>query len=262
MPLVSSRLLVLVLVLSACSGSSLPPPQLLEAPVYVPRPEPAETIPEAPTAEPSVTTTTTLPPVTGWTAARALGATDIYPGPRTQTPIRIIEPTTVLDTPTVFLVLEDGPDGWIKVLLPGRPNHAQGWIRSHEVELFEVRSEVVVDLTNLTLEVRSFSGQVLLSSPVAIGSPASPTPSGTFFITDAISLTKPNGPWGPYAFGLSARSQTITEFNGGDGIIGIHGTNKPSSIGKAASLGCIRVPNEVITELWTMLEVGTPVTVK
>jgi lipoprotein-anchoring transpeptidase ErfK/SrfK len=59
--------------------------------------------------------------------------------------------------------------------------------------------------------------------------------------------------------GLSARSDTVTEFNGGDGIIGIHGTNNPGSIGHAASLGCVRVPNEVITEIASLVPLGTPV---
>jgi len=65
--------------------------------------------------------------------------------------------------------------------------------------------------------------------------------------------------WGPHALGLSARSDTITEYKGGDGIIGIHGTNRPGSIGEAASLGCVRVPNEVIALLHDLVAVGTPV---
>jgi lipoprotein-anchoring transpeptidase ErfK/SrfK len=61
---------------------------------------------------------------------------------------------------------------------------------------------------------------------------------------------------------LSARSDTVTEFNGGDGIIGIHGTNRPNSIGEAQSLGCVRLPNDVILELSELLSVGSPVTIK
>jgi lipoprotein-anchoring transpeptidase ErfK/SrfK len=83
-----------------------------------------------------------------------------------------------------------------------------------------------------------------------------------FFVTDAVRITNPNGPWGPYAFGLSARSDTVTEFNGGDGIIGIHGTNRPNSIGEAQSLGCVRLPNDVMLELAELLSVGSPVTIK
>jgi lipoprotein-anchoring transpeptidase ErfK/SrfK len=54
----------------------------------------------------------------------------------------------------------------------------------------------------------------------------------------------------------------VTEFNGGDGIVGIHGTNRPSSIGNAASLGCIRLPNEMIARLHAMVPIGTPVEIR
>ena len=44
----------------------------------------------------------------------------------------------------------------------------------------------------------------------------------------------------------------------GDGY-GIHGTDAPTSIGRAASHGCIRVRNEDIEYLWRVVGVGTPV---
>jgi lipoprotein-anchoring transpeptidase ErfK/SrfK len=53
----------------------------------------------------------------------------------------------------------------------------------------------------------------------------------------------------------------LSEFAGGDGQIGIHGTNVPASIGEAVSHGCVRVPNDVITTLATTVPVGTPVTI-
>ncbi len=39
----------------------------------------------------------------------------------------------------------------------------------------------------------------------------------------------------------------------------IHGTNRPDSIGKAASYGCIRMLNRDIVDLFDRVEVGTPV---
>jgi lipoprotein-anchoring transpeptidase ErfK/SrfK len=81
-------------------------------------------------------------------------------------------------------------------------------------------------------------------------------------VTDNVTLANPGSPWGPHALGLSARSDTITEFNGGDGIVGIHGTNRPDSIGEAASLGCVRVPNEVIVQLHQLVQIGTPVEIR
>jgi lipoprotein-anchoring transpeptidase ErfK/SrfK len=47
----------------------------------------------------------------------------------------------------------------------------------------------------------------------------------------------------------------------GSSIYRIHGTNEPSSIGKAASSGCIRMLNDDVTELFKLVKIGTEVTV-
>jgi lipoprotein-anchoring transpeptidase ErfK/SrfK len=46
----------------------------------------------------------------------------------------------------------------------------------------------------------------------------------------------------------------------GSSIYRIHGTNEPKSIGKSASSGCIRMLNDDVTELYTLVKVGTEVT--
>ena len=53
----------------------------------------------------------------------------------------------------------------------------------------------------------------------------------------------------------------LTSFNGGTGVIGLHGTNDPSSIGGDVSSGCIRMQNDVIERLVNEigLPLGTPV---
>jgi lipoprotein-anchoring transpeptidase ErfK/SrfK len=124
-----------------------------------------------------------------------------------------------------------------------------------------VEGSLVVDLSDRTLSYHQ-NGEEVVSTTVAIGTEGNPTPTGSFFVTDNVTLANPASPWGPHALGLSARSDTITEFNGGDGIVGIHGTNRPESIGEAASLGCVRVPNEVIIRLHELVRVGTPVEIR
>lgn len=47
----------------------------------------------------------------------------------------------------------------------------------------------------------------------------------------------------------------------GSSIYRIHGTNEPSSIGKAASSGCIRMLNEDVTELYRHVKIGARVSV-
>ena len=53
----------------------------------------------------------------------------------------------------------------------------------------------------------------------------------------------------------------LTEFAGGDGQVGIHGTDDPGSIGNPVSNGCVRVPNDVAVQLAELLPLGTPVVV-
>ena len=47
----------------------------------------------------------------------------------------------------------------------------------------------------------------------------------------------------------------------GGTIYRIHGTNEPSSIGKSASSGCIRMLNEDVSELFQFVKKGATVTV-
>lgn len=241
----SLPLALLSVALAACSAAAAPPTAST-----------VTTLPTTTTSTTVATTSTTRP--AGWTAARARGPLAVFDRPRAEEPVRTLDPTTVLGTPSVVLVREMRRDGWLRVLLPGRPNGAEGWVRAADVDLFTGTSEIVVTLGALTLEV-IVDGETVLTTPVAIGKPASPTPTGLFFVTDAVRVTSPDGPWGPYALGLSARSDTITEFGGADGIIAIHGTSRPDSIGTAGSLGCVRVPNETILRIAELAGVGTPV---
>jgi lipoprotein-anchoring transpeptidase ErfK/SrfK len=191
--------------------------------------------------------------------ARATDHLDVHDAPGSDTVTHTLEATTSFGTDTVLLVHEVDGD-WLEVLLPVRPNGTTGWIHAEDVEVSEVELHVKVDLDARELTVVD-AGEEVLTTQVAIGDADHPTPTGSFFVTDKLDTGDPDGPYGPYAIGLSARSDVLTEFAGGDGQVGIHGTNVPSSIGQAASHGCIRVDNEVIEQLAHLLPLGTPVTV-
>ena len=66
----------------------------------------------------------------------------------------------------------------------------------------------------------------------------------------------PGGPENP----LGARAIYLFA-NGYDTLYRIHGTNEPSSIGKAMSSGCVRMLNEDVVDLFDRVKLGTPVTV-
>jgi lipoprotein-anchoring transpeptidase ErfK/SrfK len=191
-------------------------------------------------------------------AAKSDGPLDVFESPGSTEPATTLAASTSLGTVRVVAVVEGPADGWLRVQLPVRPNGSEGWVPESAVELFVVDRRVEVNLGARSLVVTGPDG-ILLETTVAIGSSTSPTPTGRFFVTDSVILSDAAGPWGPHAFGLSAHSDTVTEFNGGDGIIGIHGTNQPSSIGESASLGCVRVPNEIALELAGLISAGVPV---
>ncbi len=222
---------------------------------------PPDTIPAPATTIPTTTTTVlstaSLQPFEAL-SARSDTLLEVFDSPVEGEPAMVLEAATILGTPRVVQVLEGPIDGWMRVALPIRPNGSQGWIRESDVTLFVVDRRVEVSLGDRTLRVMGPDGPIL-ETTVAIGSPSNPTPLGEFFVTDSVILSEPGGPWGPWAFGLSAYSDTITEFNGGNGIIGIHGTNQPGSIGHAQSLGCVRVPNDVALQLGELISAGVPV---
>jgi lipoprotein-anchoring transpeptidase ErfK/SrfK len=164
------------------------------------------------------------------------------------------------DTRRVFLV-RARRNGWIRALLPLEPNGSEGWVRERDVRLSEHPFRLEVDLGERRL-IAYRADRPLLRRPVAVGTSATPTPTGLFFTTQLVRPDDPWGPYGPFAYGLSAYSEVLGTFAGGDGQVAIHGTNNPWSIGQASSHGCIRLPNEAIRRLASLLPLGTPVRVR
>jgi L,D-transpeptidase ErfK/SrfK len=119
------------------------------------------------------------------------------------------------------------------------------------------RRHIVVSLTDRKLVLLE-GDRVLRVFDVAVGKPSTPTPEGRFAIINRVSNPtwySPSGsvapgnhnPLGSRWMGLSAKGY------------GIHGTNVPSSIGKAASHGCVRMRKQDLEELFEMVTVGTTV---
>ena len=104
--------------------------------------------------------------------------------------------------------------------------------------------EIIINIAAKRLTVYR-NGSIFREYIVATGKPETPTPVGVFEVIN--KEIDPGGPYGTRWLGLSKR---------GDGI---HGTNNPSSIGTAASNGCIRMYNEDIESLFDITVVGTPV---
>jgi len=116
---------------------------------------------------------------------------------------------------------------------------------------------IIVSIPDLKLALLE-DGRILKVYPVAVGAAVSPSPTGEFKVINRLvgpayfhegKVTKPgkNNPLGSRWMGLSKKSY------------GIHGTNVPASIGKAASHGCIRMGRHDVEELFELVRVGDTV---
>ena len=120
--------------------------------------------------------------------------------------------------------------------------------------------QVLVSIPDRKLAVLE-DGRVLKVFPVAVGADDSPSPDGEFQIVNRLSNPTyyhpgkviPAGPANPLGsrwIGLSLKGY------------GIHGTNAPRSIGKAASHGCIRMAKRDLEQLFDMVRVGDTVAIR
>lgn len=183
----------------------------------------------------------------------------IYSSKGASTATQTLSNPNALGAPQVFLTRKIAK-GWAQVMLPTRPNGSEGWIRLKQVKLTGHSYRVRINLDKHTLIAWNGKKRILRTD-IGVGRAVTPTPTGLYYITELLKQPDPTGTYGPYAFGLSAHSNVLNEFAGGDGQIGLHGTNYPQGIGTDVSHGCIRMPNSVITKLAHTLPVGTPVTV-
>jgi len=198
-----------------------------------------------------------LAPGTSVVAASTVPVLPIYSHRGASRPVLGLKTPNESGSPIALLVKSYASD-WLEVYLPVRPNGSTGWIHTVNTQLGADPYRIVVDLTNYEITVTKGT-RAILRAPVGVGRALTPTPSGLYFVTDLLQPSDPTGPYGPYALGLSAHSTVLNEFEGGNGQIGIHGTDDPGGIGSSVSHGCVRVTNDVITFLAHRLPLGTPV---
>lgn len=227
-------------------------------------------------AEPTTTTTTTTTPTAttaptvapAWrseVAQATRSEVEVFDAPGGAAPILELPNPWVYDpahpdqtVPQVFLVKEKRPDGWLRVLLPVRPNGSTGWIRASDVSVAENPYRVTVSLGDHRITVTRET-DVVYEGTIAAGKPETPTPQGEFYLRILIQSIDPGSVYGPYAYGLSSHSETLETFAGGDAQTGIHGNNDASVLGQDVTNGCIRLDNAAITTLASLLPLGTPV---
>jgi lipoprotein-anchoring transpeptidase ErfK/SrfK len=145
-------------------------------------------------------------------------------------------------------------------MLPGRPNSSTGWIAQQGTRKLMTAWHIVVDLTARRVSIYR-DGHKLRSFQAVVGKPSTPTPTGEFFVEEALQMPAGEA-GGPFALALSARSDVLQEFEGGPGQIAMHGRNNlGGTLGTAASHGCIRLATASIKWLAARIGPGTPATI-
>ena len=130
-------------------------------------------------------------------------------------------------------------------------------VESTPAQTAQVKRTIVVSLEDRKLALVE-DGQVVKVYTVSVGKPSTPSPVGTFTIQRRVKnpvyqhdgkaiQPGPANPVGTRWMGLSVKGY------------GIHGTNEPKSIGKAASHGCIRMARKDLEEMYEMVHVGDSV---
>ncbi|MDV6013941.1 L,D-transpeptidase [Haloechinothrix sp. LS1_15] len=192
------------------------------------------------------------------------GSTDgLIVHPRTSTTVHAepggaeiarMEPTQINDT---WLPIVEEREGWVRVLLPSRPNGSTGWLPDADLERAHTPYEIHVHLGSKTLRLLS-NGEEIGTWTIGIGRPETPTPTGRTFLLG--SFTDENQQFSPVILPLGAHSDTLNDYGGGPGTVAIHTWPTTDVLGTATSDGCVRVPQEALDHL-TEVPLGTLVLV-
>jgi lipoprotein-anchoring transpeptidase ErfK/SrfK len=170
-------------------------------------------------------------------------------------PSRRLAPT---DAPWLLVLARPRAAGdrcWLRVRLPWRPNDAAGWVDAGKVVIQRTSWRIVISTARRTLTAYR-AGRRVRTLRVVVGKPSTPTPTGLFAIAWAVRWY-PGDFLGSWVLLLTAHSNVLQQFDGGDGTVGIHGRGGASlldPLGSARSHGCIRLSNHAIS--WLVRTIG------
>jgi lipoprotein-anchoring transpeptidase ErfK/SrfK len=155
---------------------------------------------------------------------------------------------------------------WLRVRLPWRPNGASGWIEARHVRLRATPWRIEVNRAERRVTLLD-SGVPVLTDRAVVGKPSTPTPTGVFAVA-GVWRSAPTSFVGAYVLGLTAHGEKLSHFDGGDGLVALHGrggTSLRDPLGTARSHGCVRLDNAAITAIVQRIGAGelsgTPVSI-
>ena len=135
-------------------------------------------------------------------------AVPAYQTPRSPTPVSNLQ-ATLAGVP-VSLPVINRVGRYLQVRLFGRPNGQTTWVKiSSSVRLLRDPYRIVVDLGHKRLFLYH-SGRIVVQAPAAIGSPATPTPLGSYFVL--LLAQAPTSAYGPFVLVTSAMANGVTDW--------------------------------------------------
>lgn len=207
------------------------------------------------TRRPTIRTQPAIPGGSGALVALLHHATALRATPAGR-PLTRLRTKTQFGSPAAFWVVQHVP-GWLGVMSSQAGNNRVAWIAQSSASLSRVPWELKVSLGARQLTVLE-GGQAVAHYTVAVGAAYAPTPTGRFAVTDRLLTGDPQGPYGCCILALSAHSPHAIQGWTGGTRIAIHSTPETSSIGLAASHGCVRVTLPDGRWLLDHIPLGTP----
>jgi hypothetical protein len=191
--------------------------------------------------------------------AESTATVELHTSPQATSPFTAMDadPTSGRN---VFLVVGELGD-WLHVRPPTGDGREQAWVLRRQVTLSRHRFRIEVSRSAHTLTLRSGAIEAL-RVPVAIG-PDAPPAGSRLFIKDLVTTPDPAGRFGQFAYGLSGSSNEPADFRSGSGVVAVHGTNAPHTLGTDVSTGSIAVNDGALVRMVETLglPLGTPVDV-
>ena len=198
-------------------------------------------------------------PITCYSTAFVSGKTTLYAEPGGRVRIRL-PARTEWGSPRIFGVVRHRGD-WIAVQAPELGNGELAWMPAERARLDCVRWSMRVDLSRRRLAVER-NGDTVRRFEIAIGRKGNPTPKGRFSVTDKLRVTDPDSPYGCCVLALTGHQTRLpASWPGGDRLA-VHATRELSTLGTAASLGCMRVTSTQARWLIRTIPLGTPLFVR
>jgi hypothetical protein len=198
-------------------------------------------------------------PITCYSVASASGQTTLYEKPGGKVRIKL-SPRTEWGSPRILGVVRRRGD-WISVQAPELENGEVAWMEANRTRLDCVRWSMHADLSRRRLSVER-DGTTVRSFEIAVGRTGNPTPRGRFSVTDKLSVTDPGSPYGCCVLALTGHQTRLpASWPGGDRLA-VHATRELSSLGRAASLGCMRVTESQARWLIRTIPLGAPLYIR